>query len=157
MKVRSVAAYSVLILQPLLLLLLLLLLQALPQASAAASKSVVAASKDCLLLLDAAAARARTPAAKVLIFAGTTPSSSRLNLALVVAVELRLRCWRGGYGDTKTTGCQVGLRQALTWACSSIYIGRREFGTSFVCFFFFMFCLVADEDNEKIRAIFSLW
>ena len=117
------AAYSVLILQ-VLLLLLLLLLQALLQASAAASKSV-AASKDCLLLLSAAAAAsARAPAAKVLIFAATTPRSSRLNLALVVAVEQRLRCWRGGYGDTKTTGCQVGLRQALTWGYSMQYICR---------------------------------
>ena len=64
----------------------------------------------CVLLLQlAAAATARTISAKVLIFAAATPYSSRLNLALVVAVELRLRCWPGGYGDTKTTGCQVGL------------------------------------------------
>ena len=47
--------------------------------------------------------------AEVLIFAATTPYLSRLNLALVVAVQLRLHCWPGGYGDTKTTGFQVGL------------------------------------------------
>ena len=83
-------------------------------ASAAASKrnALLQASKHCLLLHGAAsdaAASARTIGAMVLIFAATTPYSSRLNLALVVAVELRLRCWRGGCGDTKTTGCQVGL------------------------------------------------
>ena len=90
-------------------------------ASAAASKrnALLQASKHCLLLHGAAsdaAASARTIGAMVLIFAATTPYSSRLNLALVVAVELRLRCWPGGYGDTKTTGCQSQF-------------GPREFGT----------------------------
>ena len=57
----------------------------------------------------AAAASAPTISAEVLIFAATTPYSSRLNLAFIVALELRLRCWPGGYGDTKATGCPVGL------------------------------------------------
>ena len=63
-----------------------------------------------------AAASARTIGAKVLIFAATRPYSSRLNLALVVAVELRLRCWPGGYGDTKkTTGCHKSVWPARIW------------------------------------------
>ena len=115
-KVRSVAAYSVLIMQA---------------ASAAAS---VAASKRCLLLLGDAVASARTLAAKVLIFAATTPCS-RLNFALVIAVELSLRCWPDGHGDTKTTGRQVGLRVALTWGYT-VYMSAAENLEQELCLFF---------------------
>ena len=89
-----------------------------PANAAAAAASAAASKRNALLQAStacccygAAAASARTVGANVLIFAATTPYSSRFNLALVVAVELRLRCWPGGYGDTKTTGCQVSLEQ----------------------------------------------
>ena len=74
--------------------------------------SRVICCKQALLV----AASARTLAAKVLIFAATTPCSW-LNRALVVVVELSLRCWPSVYGDRRTTGCQ--MRQALTWGCST--------------------------------------
>ena len=62
---------------------------------------------------------------KVLIFAATTAYSSRLNLALVAAVELRLRCWPGGYGDTsKYEDYRMPSR-----------FGQRALGTRAVCFF----------------------
>ena len=93
------------------------LLQALLQASAAASK------RCCQQVVLLAPASARTIGAKVLI-AAATPCSSRLNLALVVAMELRLRCWPGGCGDTKTTECQVGFRQAL--AGTTVYTSAGE-------------------------------
>ena len=72
-------------------------------ASAAASKlnALPQASTACCCMV----ANARTIGAKVLKFAATTPYSSRLNLALVVAVELILRCSPRGYEETKTTGC----------------------------------------------------
>ena len=91
----------------------------------------------------AAAASARTINAKVLIFAGTTPYSSQLNPALVVAVEQRLRCWPGGYGDTKTTGCQFGLAGE-----------NLEQELCLIFSFHLLFCLVADEeDSEKMRVL----
>ena len=91
----------------------------------------------------AAAASARSISAKVLIFAATTPYSSRLNLALAVAVELRLRCWPGGCGDTNTTGCEVGLAGE----------NLEDLCLIFSCHLL-LYCLVADkEDNEKMRVL----
>ena len=138
-KVKSMAAYSVLI-----LLLLRLVLQrrctrcckqTLLQASVAASKELAPAWCCC---------RERTyPRRQGPNLRSYDACSSKLNSALVVAVELRLRCWRGGYGDTNTKGCQIGLRQALTWGYSacSIYVGRREFGTRDLSDFILNFCL----------------
>ena len=98
-----------------------------------------------MLVHSAAVASARTISAKVVIFAATTPYSSRLNLALVVAVELRLRCWPGGYGDTKTTGCQVGL--------AGENLEEQELCLTF-SFPLLLYCLVAgEEDNEKTRVL----
>ena len=87
----------------------------------------------------AAAVSARTISAKVLIFAATTPYSPRLNLALVVAVELRLCCWPGGYGDTKTIGCQVGL--------AGENLEQMLFFYYFISFL--LLCFVADEEQRK--------
>ena len=66
------------------------------------------------------------------------------NLALVFPVELRLRCWPGGCGDTKTTGCQIGS-------------AGENLEQEKLCVIFpshLLFCLVADEEdnNEKMRA-----
>ena len=83
-KVKSLAACSVLILQ----------VNAAVAAATRAAAASVAASRRCSLLLGAAAASARNLAAKVLVYATTTPCS-RLNLALVVAVELSQSCWPG--------------------------------------------------------------
>ena len=65
------------------------------------------------------------------------------NLALVFPVELRLRCWPGGCGDTKTTGCQIGS-------------AGENLEQEKLCVIFpshLLFCLVADEEdnNEKMR------
>ena len=59
---------------------------------------------------------------------------------MVVSVELRLRCWPDGCGDTKeSTGCQAGLRQAWTWvmpawAMSAGEVLREELAAA-ACFF----------------------
>ena len=91
-----------------------------------------------------AAASARTTGANVLIFADSTPYSSRLDLALVVAVELGLRYWPGDYGDTNPTGFQVGCAgENLELELCSIF-----------SFHFVLYCVVADEeDNEKLRLL----
>ena len=78
-------------------------------------------------MLGAAAASARTIAAKVLIFAATTPSSSRLNIALVVAVGAEtaetalLAWWLWRYEDdrmpSRFASCvDVGLQHAVCYS-----------------------------------------
>ena len=60
-------------------------------------------------------------------------------------MELRLRCWPDGCGDTKeTTGCQVGLRQASTWGHASTgHVSRRGLARRTCCCCLFLLLLVA--------------
>ena len=134
-----------LILQVLLLLQQLLQLRALLlRALQQARKRIVARKHGCLPVHGAAVASAANISAKVLILPATSPYSPRLNLALVVAVGLSLRCWPGGCGDTKTTGCQAGLAgENLEQELCLIF-----------SFHLLLYCLVADEeDNDKMRVL----
>ena len=85
-------------------------------ASAAAGKrnALLQASTacSCMVLQLLCCSKRAYHRRQVLILSSTTPYPSRMTPALVVAMELRLRCWPGDCGDTNTTG-----------------FDRREFGT----------------------------